>query len=230
MYKAGFKPPRKGVFMKALVIGAGSFGATIAVEMARRKCEVIVIDCDTNKLNDIKDEVGQVIVGNAKDKDLLEKFCRDVDVVFVALGEVIDASVLITHYLKELKAKRIIAKATSDDHGVILKVIGANEVVFPERDEAVRLVTSIVSPDVLDVIRLSDDFNVVQTAVPDEFVGKAIKDLDVRKKYKINVLAVKNSLTGKIRIAPSPEYKFDPDDVMITVGEMDAADDFKGKK
>lgn len=207
--------------MKALVIGAGNFGATAAVKMAECKCEVILIDIDADKLDDLKDQVGQVIVGDAKDKDLLAKFAKDMDVVIVSLGELIDSSVLITLHLRELKAKRIIAKAASEDHGKILKMIGAHQVVFPERDEAIRLVSGLVSPDIVDLMKISDDLNMIEIAVPEAFIGKSIKDLDLRKKFGLQVLAVKNPLKSVSQVLPSPGYAFQPDDTMIVMGEME---------
>lgn len=215
--------------MQALVIGAGNFGATVAVELGAKKSEVVVIDVDAGKLDDIKDQVGQVIVGDATDKDLLDKFAKDTDIVVVSLGERVDASVLIVHHLKEIGAKKIIAKASSSDHGKILKIVGADQVVFPEKDEAVRLVRNLVTPDVLDLIRLSDQIGVIEIAAPDRFIGKAISELDMRKKYGVQVLAVQNPLSGKSEILPNPAYVFQPDDIMVVLGVPDDLMKFETK-
>lgn len=213
--------------MEALVIGAGHFGAMVATELARKNCEVVVIDTDANNLDDIKDQVSQVIVGDATDEGLLAKFAKDADVVVVALGERIDASVLITHRLKEMQAKRIIAKATSPDHGEILKLIGAHQVVFPERDEAMRLVLGLVSPNFVDLVRLSDEFNIVEIAVPDQFVGNTIRGLDLRRRYGFQVLAIKNALKGEVNVLPSPEYIFQADDMLVVIGDTQSLKDVK---
>ena len=170
----------------------------------------------------MRDKVAQVIVADATDKDILEKYAKGVDFAVVSLGEKIDKSLLTTHFLKEIGVKRIIAKASSVDHGKILKILGAHEVVFPERDEAKRLAASLMSPDVLDFIKVSEDFKIVEIAAPDEFVHKSIKELHLRKKYGVNLLAVKNPLTGKVQILPSPDYKFVPDDVLIVIGDINA--------
>jgi trk system potassium uptake protein len=215
--------------MQALVIGAGNFGSTVAVEMAAKKNEVIVIDIDAEKLDDIKDRVGQVIVGDATDAHLLDKFSAGMDIIIVSLGERVDASVLIVHHLKEIGAKRIIAKATTVDHAKILKIVGATQVVNPEKDEAIRLVRSIVFPDVLDVIRLSDQVGVVEVAAPEGFIGKAIKDLELRKKYRLQVLAIQNPLSGKSEILPSPDYVFKADDIMVVLGVPDDLMKFEKK-
>ena len=207
---------------QVLVIGAGNFGFTLAAELAEKKIDVIVIDSNQERAQEIKDSVSQVIVADATHKDVLDKFARDIDVAVVSLGEKIDSSILVTLFLKEIGVKRIIAKASSIDHGKVLKIVGANDVVFPERDEALRLATSLVSPDILDFIQLSDEFNIVEVAVPDKFVKKSIDALDLRKKYGMQILAIKNPLDGKINVLPSPDYKFRPDDVMIVIGDIDS--------
>jgi trk system potassium uptake protein TrkA len=205
--------------MQALVIGAGNFGATVAAEMTAQKCEVVVIESNAERADDIKDKVSQVIVGDATDKDLLKKFAQDMDLAVISLGDRVDASVLITLHLKELGMRRIIAKVTSVDHGKILRILGAHQIVFPERDEAIRLVSSLVSPSVLDLVKISDDLNVVEIAVPDDFVNKSIANLNLRKKFGLQILAIKNSLDGKVNVSPPAEYTFRPDDVMIVIGD-----------
>jgi len=203
----------------ALVIGAGNFGFTLATELAKRNRETVVIDTDPDKAQDIKHLVSRVIVADASDREVLEEFAKDADMAVVCLGEKVDSSILITHFLKEIGVKRIIAKATSVDHGKILKVIGANEVVFPERDEAIRLATSLVSTNVLDLFHISEEFNIVEIAVTKEFVGKTICELDLRKKYQLQILGVKNPLTGKVNLLPISDYLFQADDILIVVGD-----------
>ncbi len=138
--------------MKVLVIGAGSFGSTVAMALARQNCEVIVIDIDAQKLNLVKNQVAQVIVGNSTNKELLEKFATKMDMVLVSLGEIIDASILTVLHLKELKIKKIIAKATTLEQEKVLKLIGAHQIVNPERDEALRLAKQLVSSNILDLM------------------------------------------------------------------------------
>lgn len=213
--------------MQVLVVGAGNFGATVAQELGRKGCEVIVIDNDPQHADDIKDHVAQVIIGDATDKDLLLKFAKNVELAIVSLGEKVDASVLITHSLKEMGLRRIIAKATSVDHGKILKIIGATQVVFPERDEAVRLVTSLVTSNVLDFVKLSEEYNLVELAVPTEFLKKTIGELDLRRKYGFHIIALKNALDGTMKLLPDPEYAFRPDDIMVVIGDEAALDEIR---
>lgn len=205
--------------MKILVIGAGSFGSTVAVALSKQKCEVIVVDINESKLNPLKDKVAQVIVADSTNKDLLAKFAPKMDMVLVSLGEIIDASILTVLHLKELKTNRIIAKATTEEQEKVLKLVGANEVVNPERDEALRLAKQVLSPKILDLMDFSEKMQIVEIAVPETFFGKSLIDLNIRNKYNIQILAVRNPLTNKSQVIPSSSYAFQPDDIMIIIGD-----------
>lgn len=207
--------------MKILVIGAGSFGSTVAVALSKQKCEVIVVDINESKLNPLKDKVAQVIVADSTNKDLLAKFAPKMDMVLVSLGEIIDASILTVLHLKELKTNRIIAKATTEEQEKVLKLVGANEVVNPERDEALRLAKQVLSPKILDLMDFSEKMQIVEIAVPETFFGKSLIDLNIRNKYNIQILAVRNPLTNKSQVIPSSSYAFQPDDIMIIIGDKD---------
>jgi len=215
--------------MKALVIGAGSFGSNIATVMAEKRCEVVLIDMDENRLDDFKDKVHHAIVGDATDRSLLEKFVKDMDVAIISLGEKIDSSVLIALHLKELNCRRIIAKAASREHGKILKMIGVHQVVFPERDEARRLVNELVSPEIVDLMKLSEDLNIIEVAVPEEFIGKSVRELDLRQRYGLQLLATKNPLKNESKVLPAADYKFSPDDVMIVIGDSESLKKIRSK-
>jgi len=215
--------------MKALEIGAGSFGSNIATVMAEKRCEVVLIDMDENRLDDFKDKVHHAIVGDATDRSLLEKFVKDMDVAIISLGEKIDSSVLIALHLKELNCRRIIAKAASREHGKILKMIGVHQVVFPERDEARRLVNELVSPEIVDLMKLSEDLNIIEVAVPEEFIGKSVRELDLRQRYGLQLLATKNPLKNESKVLPAADYKFSPDDVMIVIGDSESLKKIRSK-
>lgn len=205
---------------QVLVIGLGHFGSALVEEFINKGCEVIVIESDKEKGEKVKDIVSQVVIADATNKDLLAQFAKDMDYVIVCLGDRIDSSVLITYYLKELGVMRIMAKASSPEHGEILKVVGAHDVIYPERDTAQRLVTSLTSPNVLEFVKLAEGFEIVEIAVPEDFVKNSIKELQLRNKYGIEILAVKNPLTGEVKVMPSPDYVFKADDVIIAIGDI----------
>lgn len=205
---------------QALVIGLGNFGFSLVQELRAKGCEVTIIEQNQVRAQQAEDIVSQIIVADAAQREILEQYARDVDVAIVSLGEKVDSSILVTHLLKELGVKKIIAKAISDDHGKILSVVGANEVIFPERDAAKRLVTSLVSPDILEYIRVSEDFDILEVAVPDKFIGQTLRILQLRNKYGVEILAIKNALTSETQIMPSPDYQMKPDDILIMIGEV----------
>lgn len=212
---------------QVVVIGLGSFGSILAAALAEKKCHVLAVDSDREKIQDIKDKVTQAVVADASDREALEELgVKDFDVACVCVGEKIDVSILVTLHLKELGVKRIIAKATSDAHGRALTHVGATEIIFPEKDEAIHLANSLVTPDVLEMIRVSEEFNIVEVAAPEEFYQKSLKDLQLRKKYGIQVIATRNPLDGSVNVAPSPDYKIRPDDVLIVLGETQALEKF----
>lgn len=208
----------------ALVIGAGNFGGTLAAELTSKNCEVTVIDVDHDRIQEIKDVVTAAVEADGTQKDVLQRFAVDVDIAVVSLGDKIDTSILATHFLKELGVKKIIAKAASVDHAKVLRIVGAAQVVLPEMDQARRLAASLVQPDILDYIKLSDEFNMVELAVPDDFIKKSIQDLDLRRKFGLQILAIKNPLTDDVRILPPADYAFRPDDVMIVIGDVQSLD------
>jgi len=210
------------------VIGLGNFGSTLAASLAQKKCEVLAIDRDQERVHDIKDDVTQAVIGDATDKKLLEELgVKDVDTAVISFGDRIDASLIVTLYLKELGVHRIIAKAVSEDHAKILSLIGAHEVIFPERDEAIRLASSLFSSDILDMIKVSDEFSILEIAAPDHFVNKTLRDLKLRSKIGIEVLAIKKPLEGTLKMLPGADTKIAPDDVLIVIGENRSLKDLK---
>lgn len=209
--------------MQILVIGLGQFGYALLKEITGKKgCEVIVMEENQERAQQVRDMVNKVIVGDATHKDVLEQFAKDVDCAVVCLGEKTDRSLLITYLLKEVGVKKIIAKASSEEHGAMLRVIGAHEVIFPEGDSAKRLAANLISPDILEFIKLSTDFDIMEIAAPEQFLKKSMGDLKLRNNYGIDVLAVKNPLTGAVTILPSVDYVIQPDDVFVVLGAVDS--------
>ncbi|MFH1458752.1 MAG: TrkA family potassium uptake protein [Candidatus Omnitrophota bacterium] len=202
-----------------LIIGLGHFGYSLVSELLKHPVEITVIEEKQERAELVKDVVLQVIIANAANKELLLKFAKDADCVIICISEKVDSSVLITYYLKEIGVKKIIAKATTIDHGKILKSIGANEIICPDEEAAKRVAKGLVCPDILDVIKFSEDFDIIELPVPVKFYKKTIKELNLRSKYNIEILAVRNPLINKTKIMPDADYEFIPDDTIIFVGQ-----------
>jgi len=212
---------------QVIVIGLGNFGYTLATNLATEKCEVLAIDRNREKIQQIKDSVTRAVLADAADKETLAELgIRDADVAVVSLGDRIDVSILVTLFLKELGVKRILAKAISDDHGKVLKLVGANEIIFPEKDEAIKLAKSLIAPDILEYIKLSEDYSVAEIAAPEKFYAKSLKELQLRTKYGMEVLAIRRPLEGTLNVVPSPDYKIQPDDSLVVIGENKSLERF----
>ncbi|OGU28884.1 MAG: hypothetical protein A2057_15330 [Ignavibacteria bacterium GWA2_35_9] len=202
------------------VIGLGNFGFNVAVSLAEMGHEVLAIDSDSKRIDQIKENVMEAIVADGRDKKVLTEFItKNFDAVIVNLGESIESSALTTLYLREMGIKNIIAKVAEEIQGTILKKIGASEIINPEKDSAVRLAQNLTEPNLIDHIPLAADYSIVEIAVPDKFAGKSLRELDVRKKYGIEVIAVKDILLNKFNLIPDVEYKLSPDNVLVVIGK-----------
>ena len=206
-----------------VVIGLGNFGFTVASRLAQIGHQVLAADSNAVRVEHIKDAVTQAVVIDAKDKNALAEVVSDaIDAAVVGLGDSVEASLLCVLYLKELGVKRIIAKASSDDHGRILESIGTSEVIYPERDSALRLAEKLNAPtSVIDYIELSPDYSIIDVATPDDFVGKTLKQLQLPKKQGILVIAVRNVMKDGIQLLPPADYVFEPDSIMTVIGRYE---------
>jgi trk system potassium uptake protein TrkA len=206
-----------------VVIGLGNFGYGVATRLAQIGHQVLAADSNATRIEQIKDNVTQAVVIDAKDKTALAEVVTDaIDAAVVGLGDSIEASLLCVLYLKELGVKRIIAKAASDDHGRILESIGTSEVIYPERDAAHRLAEKLNAPtSVIDYIELSPDYSIVDIATPDDFVGKTLKQLQLPKKQGVLVIAVRSVMKNDIQLLPPADYKFEPDSIITVIGKYE---------
>lgn len=203
-----------------LVIGLGNFGHNVAVSLFEGGHEVLAVDLNNKKIEQIKGKVTQAVVANVKDKEALSEFLSsDVDAAIVSLGDKLEASILTTLYLKDLGIKRIIVKAINDDHGQILRLIGATEVIYPEKEEATRLAQRLTIPNLIEHIPLASEYSIMEIAAPDNFVGKSLKELQLRSKYNVEVIAIKDVLLDTLHLIPGADVKIKPDSVLIVIGK-----------
>ena len=203
-----------------IVIGLGNFGATLAVTLCEKKCDVLGIDISKERVQRLKDKVTTLMVANAADKDMLASLgVENMDAVVVSLGERTDLSTMVTLYLKELGTKKIVVKTRNDDHGKVLKLVGAHEIVFPEKDEAVRLASSLAFSNVLEYMKLSEDYSLVEMLPTQKMVGKTLIELDLRRKYQIVVIGIKKDAEAPLQIIPAPDYRLCEHDCLVILGQ-----------
>jgi trk system potassium uptake protein TrkA len=206
--------------MKFAVIGLGSFGWNVAKTLFQEEEEVLAIDKDKDKVNAIKAFVTHAVFMDSADKESLEAMeMKEMDVVVVSLGPEMEASILTVLYLKELGLKRIVAKALNEDHGKILEAVGADEVIYPEKDMAVRTAQRLAHPNVLESLPLLSGVTIQEIAPPDKFVGKSLADLDLRNKHGIQVLAIKEIIPDKTIYVPAADFVIKDSDILIIMGE-----------
>ena len=205
---------------RVIVVGLGIFGFNIAKELYENGLEVIAIDKHKETIQKIKDFSTRAILADATDKELLESIgIQEDDVVIVSFGEDLAASTLLTLHLKELNVKEIIVKAPNEDHKRILEKVGATEVIIPEKEMASKVARSLVSPNVLDYIPLSQDYTISEIAPPSSFLGKTIGDLQLRKKHHIGVIASRDVLTDQIQMIPSADFVIKDSDILVVIGK-----------
>ncbi|RMH55486.1 MAG: TrkA family potassium uptake protein [Candidatus Hydrogenedentota bacterium] len=205
-----------------VVIGLSTFGEVLARELYERGANVLVIDQDKEKVQEIKNFVTRAVIADATDKQTLAKIIRsNVDAAVISLGESIERSVMITYFLNQLGIKKIVVKANGTDEGRVLEMIGASEVVFPEADMAKRLATGLVQPQMEDMLNLTDRYAIVEIYVPKKFVGKTLRDLRLRQEYEVNLVAVKQTIPEAFIAVPSPDFVFKESDIMVLLGEQE---------
>ncbi len=204
-----------------VVIGLGRFGTRIAEKLYDMNCEVLAVDIDNEKVQQIADDVTQAVSGDARDIDVLRALgVRNCDCAIVAIASDLSSSIFITMNLRELDVPYIVAKAQSPMHKRILEKLGANSVIIPEQEMADRIAHKLVEPNILDFIEISDEYSLVEEQAPDAWINKSIKDLSVRARLGINIIAVKN---GKdINIAPGGDYIVRNGDVLVIIGKYEA--------
>ncbi len=201
-----------------VVIGLGRFGGAVAEELCALGHEVLAVDQMEENVQQIADRVTHAVVGDARDSGVLRSLgVHNYDCAIVAAGGDVGTSTLIALNLKELGVKQVICKAQSHVHRRVLEKIGADRVIFPEHEMGVKLAQGLSSSNVLNFIELSDDFGIVEMAVPEPWLGKTIRALDVRAKYHVNIIAVRRR-GGELAIAPGGDATLSQGDAVVTLG------------
>ena len=207
---------------RVVVIGLGIFGSQLARQLYESGLEVVAIDKNRDVVQRIKDHSTKAVLADATDKEVLESIGIDAkDTVVISFGEDLSASTLLTLYLKEMKVKEIIVKVPNEDYKRILLKVGASEAIIPEREMANKVARSIISPNVLEYLPISEDYTIVELAPPTAFIGKSLADLDLRKKYNLQVIAIRDVLTNKMQLVPRASAIIKDSDVLVIIGKED---------
>ena len=200
------------------IIGLGKFGTALALRLAEEGNQVMVLDTDPEKVNAIADMVTNAVIGDPSNENVLRSAgVTDYECAVVCFSGNVNDNVLITILLKELGVKRVVSRAANDGHKKVLEHIGADVVVYPEKDMGEKLAFMLTKENVTEFIEFSG-YKLVELRVPDAWVGKSLIDLDVRRKYGINVIAVTRSTDDVADVSPSPSRQFSKDEKVSVIG------------
>ena len=201
-----------------VIIGLGLFGEAIAKQLCKLGAEVLAMDIRSDLVQQVAGDVTHAVVGNAQDKDVLRSLgVGHMDCAIIAIGDDLAASVLITMNLKELEVPYIVCKAHDETHRRVLEKLGVDRVVIPEQENAQRLGRNLYSHNVLEYIELSDEYGILEIPAPKSWIGKTLKELNVRAKLGVNIIAVQNA--GKTNVSPSADYQIHSEDIMVVLGD-----------
>jgi trk system potassium uptake protein TrkA len=206
--------------MKFAVIGLGSFGSNVAKTLYEKENEVLAIDKDKEKIEEVKNFVSRAVQMDSANKENLQAMgLKEMDVVIVSLGPEMEASILTVLFLHEIRAKRIVAKALTEDHAKVLEAVGATEVIYPEKDMAIKTALRLNSPNILEYLPLLSGISIQEIAPPEKFIGKTLKELDLMNKYGIQVIAIKEVITEKTTFVPKADFVIKDSDILIVLGK-----------
>lgn len=212
-----------------VVFGLGRFGASIATTLAEAGYEVMVVDKSEEKIQEISPFVTHAVQADAVDMETLKSLgIRNFDVGIVAIGKDIQSSIMITLLLKELGIAYVIAKASTEVHQRVLQKLGADRIILPEHEMGKRIAASLIAGNIIDYIQLSPDHSIMEISILSEWTNSTIRDLNVRGKYGINIIAVEHK--GSINVSPEPEYVLRPEDVLVVVGDNKALQELESKR
>jgi trk system potassium uptake protein TrkA len=205
---------------RVVVIGLGIFGSNIVRELYENGFEVIAVDKDKDAVHRIKDFATKAIVADGTDNEVMNHIgIHEDDVAIISFGEDLASSTLITLHLKQMKVKNIIVKAPNEEHKLILEKVGATDVIIPEKEVAGKVAKSLISPNVLDCLPLSEGYMIFEIAPPNSFLGKSIAELELRTKYHIEVIAVKDVLTDQITMVPQASFRLKDGEVLVVIAK-----------
>ena len=209
------------------VIGLSAFGTTLVQELARRRVRVLAVDKDPAQVDAVRDVADEAVIADAADRRALEALrLNDYSSVVLSLGSSLDASLLAVLHLRDLKVHPIIAKATSEDHRRLLLHLGVEEAIFPEADMAERVAHTLATPGLLDALQIGNDIEVVEVAPERDLLGRTLAELDLRNRFGINVVAVRDTLRDVTEVTPAPSLRITDSLVLVVLGRTAAIERF----
>lgn len=210
-----------------VVLGLGVFGSTITKTLSQFGCEVLAIDKDPECVQRVSEFATKAVIGDITDQQfLIDLGVEEFDVGIVAIGNHLEESLLGVLNLKEIGVPYIIAKAKNKRFKVVLEKIGADRVCRPEKEMGERVARSLLRKNITDLIELDDNYSVVEMKVPQAWVGHSLQGLNLRKKYGINILGIRDEKTHKLELSVDPQYSIRMDDHFLMIAETETIEKF----
>lgn len=217
---------RKTAGKQFAVIGLGRFGRSVATSLFRMGHEVLAVDQDEAVINEVAEYVTHAVSLDATSEHAMRQLgIRNMDVAVVGIGG-LQSSILATLVLKDLGIPKIVCKATSEAHGKVLEKLGADRIVFPERDMGHRVAHNLVSGNMIDYLELSSSHSIAELTVRADFVDRTIKNIDFRAKHGVNIVAVRRG--DKVEVSPRADFKLAAGDILVIIGEDSKIDQLEG--
>ena len=206
-----------------VVVGLGNFGASVAEALRRVGHEVAALDLDPAKVERMASSIRRAVVGDGTDPEVLERTgARDADAGVVSTGDDVTASVLTALGLRDLGVRSIFVKVVSETHARILEKLGVGDTIFPERESAQLLAKRMVSSSVLNYVYLGPSFSVQEVAVPESWVGRSLRDIELPRKYNVSVIAIRDYLSGEVTPVPDPDTPLKGSEALLVAGRDEA--------
>ena len=211
------------------VFGLGSFGESVAVTLKELGCEVVVVDNHMERIENISPYVSYAVQADIEDPEVIRSLgARNLDGVVVAVADDMEASIMATLVSKEIGVPYVLAKAKNDLHAKVLKKIGADSIIFPEKEIGQSVARNLVSGEFVDWISLSPDYSITEIAVPEKWIGKSLSEIDVRRTKDVNVVGVR--IGEKIQVTIDPEEPLQKEMMLIMIGSNEALEKFGEKQ
>ncbi len=206
--------------LQFFVAGLGRFGKSVAITLEKMGYDVMAMDSDEEVVQDLSDTLGYVVCGDCSDeKNLISMGAGNADIAVVSVGD-LSASLMTTLLLKEMGVKKIVVKALGEVHGKMLQKIGADKIIYSEKEMGIRVAHNLISPGIVDYIEMENNITIVSIHVPADWVGRNLIEIDVRRKYNINVAAIKRD--GEMMVNPRPDMKLEAKDMVVILGDNES--------
>lgn len=211
------------------VFGLGSFGESVAVTLQELGCEVVVVDNHMERIEDVSPYVSYAVQADIEDPEVIRSLgARNLDGVVVAVADDMEASIMATLVSKEIGVPYVLAKAKNELHAKVLKKIGADSIIFPEKEIGQSVARNLVSGEFVDWISLSPDYSITEIQVPEKWIGKSLSEIDVRRTKDVNVVGAR--IGEKIQVTIDPEEPLQKEMMLIMIGSNEALEKFGEKQ